>query len=125
MSQFTEFTSIAPSWRKRITTQELKWELWAIGSGEFITVPKWFEFDGATVPMIFGALIQRVEPNTINAACIHDRLYVYKDQYNFTRRQADLIFREACIACWTPKLKAHVMYIWIRLWGWLYWDRFI
>ena len=125
MSQFTEFTSIAPSGNKRVTTKELKREVWSLGSGNFITVPIWFEFDGATVPMVFWALIQRVEPKTINAACIHDRIYIYKDQYDLTRRQADTIFFDACIACWTPKFKAYVMYLWIRLGGWLYWYRFI
>ena len=108
-----------------ITTQDLQREVGEEGSGNVITVPAGFVFDGATIPMVFGQLFQRAEPCSINAACLHDWLYIHKDDYDFTRAEADKMFREACIACNTPERKAWCMYIGIRLGGWLYWERFI
>lgn len=121
MSAFTSniYISPQPKSNKRITTKELIYDVWFEWSSEKVIVPAWFEFDWATVPMIFGQLIQRVEPRTINAACIHDYIYIHL-KHRYTRSQADNIFLEALIACKVNKFKALMMYLWVRLWWRLY-----
>jgi len=110
MSAFTTFTSIQPlpKANKRITTQELTYYVGEEGSDEVITVPIGFEFDGASVPNIFGIFIQKVEPQTINSACLHD--YLYMEGRRYSRRKTEWIFLEALL-CTTPIWKSVIMYL--------------
>ncbi len=131
MSQFTEFTSIEPIPKRRlwVTTKPLWRELWEEGSWEFICVPSGFIFDGCTIPKIFGMIAQKVEAETIGAGCTHDYVYVCKHlpiyqrinwvyiksrEKRFTRKEADEIFLQACLACGVSKRKAYTMYYVIR-----------
>lgn len=121
MSYFTQFTSIQPipKSNKWVTTQELIYCVGSEWSNEKIIVPVGYEFDGASVPRLFGILLQSVEPSTINAACVHD--FIYTDLKNrYTLAQADYIFFEA-LKTTNSTIKSWFMYIGVRLWGWLYW----
>ena len=119
MSVFTTFTSIQPlpKEKKRITTTPLTYRVGSEDSDEIITVPTGYEFDWASVPMMFGWFIQRVEPDTIAAACIHD--YLYTEGRRYTLSKSDYIFFEA-LCCTTSKWKAFIMRLWVRLWWRLY-----
>lgn len=83
---------------------------YAVGSLDnpsmIITVPEGFEFDGASVPMLFWFLFPMAHPDYIQAAALHD--YIYQNggvcldhskskQYLavLSRRDADNIFYEA------------------------------
>ena len=125
MSKFTENVYIAPlpKANRWITTAQLRYHVGSENSGEVIEVPVWFEFDGASVPMVFGWFIQRVEPKTISPACIHDWLYTEGRRY--TQKKSDQIFYEALRASWVGRLKDYLMYIWVRLWGRIYRYKFI
>ena len=124
MSQFTKFTSIQPlpKERMRITTAPLVYHVWHEDSDEVITVPTGYEFDWASVPMVFGMVIQRAEPQTILAACLHD--YLYTEWRRYTLSETDYIFYEA-LRCFNPKRKSMVMYIGVRLWWRVYWYKII
>lgn len=121
MSSFTQFTSIQPlpKSNKRITTQWFRYYVWVEWSDEYIDVPPKYEFDWASVPMVFWMFIQRVEPQTISAACLHDYLYTTGRRYSLAK--TDKIFYESLIVSWVNKIKAMLMYIWVRLWGRYYW----
>jgi len=73
--------------------------------------------------MIFWMFIQRVEPKTLSAACLHD--YLYTDWRRYTLKKTDEIFLESLLVSWVNKYKAIIMYIWVRLWWWIYWNSFI
>jgi hypothetical protein len=124
MSAFTQFTSIQPlpKEKKWITTAPLTYRVGSEYSNEIITVPAWYEFDWASVPMLFWWFLQRVEPDTIAAACLHD--YLYTEWRIYTLRETDYIFLEA-LCCTTNRLKAYIMWLWVRMWGRLYWYKFI
>lgn len=124
MSAFTTFTSIQPltKSKKWITTAPLIYRVWSEDSTDIITVPTGYEFDGASVPMIFGWFLQRVEPDTIAAACLHD--YLYTDGRRYTLAKTDYIFYES-LCCTTNRFKAFIMRLWVRMWGRLYWYKFI
>jgi len=38
---------------------------------------------------------------------------------------SDLIFHEALLVCGVSRAKAALMYLWVLLWWWLYWYKFI
>jgi len=120
MSSFTENTSIQPlpKSNKWCTVKPFTYYLY-YEWGEGITVPAWYEFDWASVPMVFWMFIQRVEPKTISAACLHDYLYTIGRRYSLA--QTDKIFYESLVVSWVNKIKAMLMYIWVRLWGRYYW----
>jgi hypothetical protein len=81
MSSFTKHTSISPTDNgTRITTQGFRYYIGEEYSHHYIDVPAGFEFDGASVPNIFGMFIQKVEPDTIMSACLHDWLYIHKEK---------------------------------------------
>ena len=137
MSRFTEFTGITLAPKKKnkwITTKDLYFEVGEKGSNEKIIVPKWFEFDGASIPRIFWSIYPPTEPSTILAVCIHDRLYHIKgrvlDYYmnnniefctanNYTREEADSIMYQWLIAQWNSIIKAKAYLFWVHI-GWWY-----
>jgi hypothetical protein len=125
MSSFTDNVSIQPlpKSNKRITTKWFRYYVWEYWSDEYIDVPVWYEFDWASVPMLFWMFIQRVEPKTLSAACLHD--YLYTEWRRYTLQKTDRIFYESLIVSWVNKCKAMIMYIWVILWWWIYWNRFI
>lgn len=119
MSAFTTFTSIKPlpKEKKWITTAPLTYRVGSDDSDEIVIVPTWYEFDWASIPMIFWRILQRVEPDTIAAACLHD--YLYTDGRRYTLSKSDYIFLEA-LCCTTNRFKAFIMRLWVRMWGRLY-----
>lgn len=106
MSSFTNHTAISPTDHgKRVTTEWFRYYIWEENSNEYVDVPAWFEFDGASVPSILGIFIQKVEPDTIMSACLHDWLYIHKEIENEENRIAtDLVFLESLIIYNIPKL---------------------
>lgn len=119
MSNFTQFMAIQPKPKENlwITTEPLTYHVWDENSNEIIIVPAWYIFDWASVPMLFWMFIQRVEPRTVNAACIHDYLYLNKI---YKRHKCDNIFYEALMVWWTNRVKATAMRLWVRLLWWIY-----
>ena len=94
-----------------------------------IHIPAGFETDFASVPRIFWALISPWGKFG-KAAVLHDFLYQNHQiklakniTLSFTRKQADLIFFKGMRDCGTTVLKAKVMYVAVRLFGWLSWTR--
>ena len=134
MSSFTNHTAISPTDHgKRVTTEWFRYYIWEENSNEYVDVPAWFEFDGASVPSIFGIFIQKVESDTITSACLHDYIYIHDRKYG--RMKSDQIFLESLIIYNIPKLlrnkeyiasfiymmKYIIMYIWLFLWSWFVW----
>jgi len=111
MSSFTN-PSIQPKGDKRIVTQPMRYYLGEYDSNEWIDVPVWFEFDGASVPKLLRVFIERIEPRTLASACIHDYLYTYK---LYKRWKCDKIFLESLLIAWNGKIKSYIMYIWVYL----------
>lgn len=125
MSSFTDNVAIQPlpKSNKRITTKWFRYYVWVEWSDEYIDVPVWYEFDWASVPMVFWMFIQRVEPKTLSAACLHD--YLYTEWRRYTLKKTDRIFFESLLVSWVNKYKAMLMYLGVKLWWWIYWNSFI
>ncbi len=109
MSSFTNHTSIAPIDNWWITTQWFRYYVGEEGSSDYVDVPVWFVFDGASVPNIFGIFIQKVESDTINSACLHDYIYIHHRDYG--RIKSDIIFLESLLVYNIPKLLRQHKYL--------------
>ena len=120
MSNFTETAHIKwlPKKWKWVTTEELRFYTNVFDKRKTIIVPVWFEFDWASVPRFLWWLYPPAEPQTINAACIHDYLFKTKQ---FSLWKSDLIFLEALQVSGNRFLKRYVMFYGLKLWSWITW----
>ena len=89
-----------------------------LGSDDMISVPTGFTTDFASVPRPLWAIIP---PYGVHgkAAVVHDYLY---QRQNRTRKESDLIFKEAMIVSGVKKWKYDNMYAQLRTWGWVAWN---
>jgi hypothetical protein len=76
-------------------------------------VPVGFETDFATVPQLFQSIVPKIGTYT-KATILHD--YWYKAAIN-TRAWADSEFLKACLMLGTPRWKAYLMYVAVRIFG--------
>ena len=131
MSSFTENIVImaVPGARKGLARllppgwQRPEWELWdgfryAVGSletpTEVISVPKYFRFDGASVPLLLRFFVPMAHPDYIQAAALHDFL-LWEGRHD--RRACDRIFFEALGVLGMPLLWRLAMYAGVRIGG--------
>ena len=123
MSRFTENVHIQPLPKENlwVVTKDLEYHVGDEMSDDIVIVPAWYKFDGASVPMMFGMFLQRVEPKTLNAAAVHDWLYTWWRKY--TRGKTDYIFFEALVVSGVSPIKAIIMWLWVALGWWLYRDK--
>lgn len=80
---------------------------------EFISVPKGYRTDLASVPRIFWSIIPPFG-NYSKAAVVHDYLY-YTQSY--TRKECDQVFYDFMIVNDVYKWKAKIMWLAVRMFG--------
>ena len=102
------------SGRYLITTEK---QTFLLSTGETVTVPAGYLFDGHTLPPF---LLPFINPYSydVYAALLHDYLYEYRIG---TRAQADyeyLYFMKQLGANW---LRRYTFYIGVRVFGWIWW----
>lgn len=95
-----------------------------LSNEHIISVHKGFYYDMATIPPFIWSVIKPYDDALI-AYLIHDYLYIYQEKHDLTRSEAD---REMLI--WANitnknKLNNYVRYLFVRLFGWLWWKKFI
>lgn len=79
MSAYTEHLSITPirlpsgRWAWELT-EDLWWEIGYKGSGQWVRVPKGFVTDLMSLPWIARLFLDKSDPSTAKAACVHDWL---------------------------------------------------
>ncbi len=100
--------------------------------GIWIHVKAGFETDFASIPKIFRIIIPKLG-RWNKAAVIHDYLYqnhnivicklLPSTKFRFSRKLADLIFRDAMTDLGVAKWKRYVMYWGVRVGGFLAWRK--
>lgn len=98
---------------------------WRYNAGTKIAiyVPVGFITDFASIPRIARMIIPKLGLWN-KAAVVHD--YLYRHDYPgrwFTRREADIVFRDAMRDLGVAKWKIRVMYRAVRMFGWLAWKK--
>lgn len=89
---------------------------WVKWSNDFIEIPAWFEFDGASLPRVFWFIWHPMWIDTLIAALVHDWLY---KQQKLPRERCDELFNEVMLITEVKNTKRIIYYTWVRLWGWI------
>lgn len=94
-----------------------------LSNEKLINIGRGFYYDMSTVPKIFWSIVRPFNDGLIGYL-IHDRLYVIRD-HNMTRKEVDkeMLF-------WTNitnsnKFDNYFRYIFVRLFGWIWWYKII
>ena len=122
MSSFTKHPALRllPDGESWEVAESFEYHVGSEDSNEIIKVPKGFITDGASIPKIFWSIIGGPWGKYGYAAVVHDYLY-YKHIY--TRRRSDQIFLEAMEVLGVSKWKRNTMYVAVRMFSWLFWNR--
>lgn len=81
-----------------------------------IEVPEGFITDGASIPKAFWNILSPFG-TYFAAAIIHDFLYSLESTYNFTRKEIDLIFKEAMYNDGVDWLTREIVYRAVQMFG--------
>lgn len=93
------------------------------GKGALVRVPKGFETDFASIPLVFQNLLSKFDVSR-RAAIVHDYLYRTHGKGGiYSREQCDKIFLEAMEILGVPWLRRKTMYRAVRLFGWTSWKQ--
>lgn len=94
-----------------------------LSNGKVINIPKGFVYDMSTVPKWLWSIVRPFNDGLFGYL-VHDRLYVIRD-HSMTRKQCDdeMLF-------WTNltndnKFDNKLRYIFVRAFGWLWWNKII
>lgn len=82
-------------------------------------VPDFFETDLISIPRWLWWLIPP-HGRAAKASVPHDYHYINQD---ITRKEADLLYREGCAHLKVKPWRKSVMYFFLRVTGWYYWDK--
>ena len=88
-------------------------------TGSSVVVPAGFLTDGATVPFPLNAIVPAWGRHG-KAAVVHDYMYRSGD---YSREFADYVFLEAMGVLGVPKWRKWLMYLAVRMFGWIVWNR--
>lgn len=122
MSCFTEWLEVRHmKGDKLITLKDYIYHIHSLEDDDVIVVPKWFVFDGASIPRVFWTIIGHpMQTKVIKAACLHDYLYINKI---YSRKRSDVIYFEALLVAGVGMLRAILHYVAVRVWWWYMWDK--
>lgn len=99
---------------------EVTADIQAVSQGTEVWVPKYFQYDGASIPMSVWQLIGTpFNPRFMVAAVFHDWLY---HTHQITREQTDDFFYQLLLANKVSKTKAVLMREAVQSFGGWYWD---
>lgn len=107
------------------------YRLWESYTYENISIPEGFLYDGASVPLLIGALIG-FSPDGIHraAALVHDWIYANKGwvpltdgkMRKFSRKDTDKIFLKILKECGVMHWHVALIYPVVRIFGGLHWE---
>ena len=122
MSSFTTSlkVEIPTAGKKVILLEEFTYHIGSEDSDIFITVPAGFRTDLASTPFFSWSLGFPRWGRYSKAAVLHDHCYSL-NLHN--RKWADGLFYEAMLVSGTGLWKAKVMYLAVRLFGWIAWNK--
>ena len=107
---------VRPGWVRVVE----EWPVLTERINRWVLVEAGFEFDWDSVPRIPG-VHALVKGRAEKSACLHDWLYRYQP---CSRRQADLIFRDAMLEEGVKRRHRWPIYWGVRIGGWRGWNRY-
>lgn len=102
--------------QRKIWRLEAQYDYYDIDvTGRTIRVPRYFEFDLASIPRVLWSLIAPFELSIV-APLLHDFLYRGQDS-RFTRGEADKIFKTAMALEGIGRFRRNAAYLAVRVFG--------
>lgn len=105
-----------------ILAEPVCYEVGGLGSGEPIEIPSGFVTDFASIPDFALPIIGREIGR--RAAIVHDYLYQNLGLGKYSRAKCDSIFLEAMGILDVSLKKRLIMYLAVRLFGWITWEKY-
>ena len=108
--------------------EEFIWYLDYSSKKEYVVIPRWFRSDFGSIPRVLRFFFNPVQ---YISYLLHDygysknafiSIWEYKAR-DFTRKEADIILREALSVEWAWTLEKFCIYIWVRIFGWLHFKK--
>lgn len=88
--------------------------------GKEIIIPKFFQYDGASIPLVAWQIIgSPYNPQFMKAAVVHDWLFYI---HLFDRRNTNLFFYELLLNAGVGKFKARIMHKSVDYFGYWRWN---
>jgi Protein of unknown function (DUF1353) len=103
-----------PFGERYVTTQGVKWEIGAKGSGLFLYLPIGFEFD-VSIPRYLGWIFDRHDPRYLKAAALHDYAL---HRLSWGRVSAAAPFSEALRAAGVGRVRRLAMVLAVTIHKW-------
>jgi hypothetical protein len=120
MSSFLEPLILKDNDSDKFTLMEsFSYSIGCLDSDIIITVPKGFVTDFGSIPGFLWFVLPKLGKYN-KAAVVHDYLYQMVREKRFSRVVADSIFLEAMGVLEVPKWKRFVVYLGVRLFGWIF-----
>lgn len=91
-------------------------------NGYILKIPKGFETDGASTPLVLRPFYPAFGKYT-EAAVVHDYLYSEKNDTGINRKLADKIFLHIMKECGVSEIKRKKMYKAVRIFGGIFWKK--
>lgn len=103
-------------------TQAIQVEL---SNGIVLDIPIGFEYDMSSVPKWLWGVLSPFN-DALLGYLIHDYLYIYKDKHTMNRKECD---KEMLLWCNTVNRRGKgdnkLRYLFVRLFGWLWWKNIV
>ncbi|MDW6005423.1 DUF1353 domain-containing protein [Vibrio mangrovi] len=120
MSNLTLFPIVEPHASKLDEAYEVAEDFGVVHQEQAIWVPKFFQYDGASIPSAaYGIIGTPFNPRFMKAAVVHDWLYY---THMLSRSDADQLFYELLRESGVRKIKAVLMREAVEGFGHFYWD---
>ena len=138
MNKFTKAIELHKNWSLIKISWTKKWKIkspfiWFINYEKqdwYIEIEKWFETDMGSIPRFLWLFFN---PTKYISFILHDKCYkspfIKKNDWisymskMITRKECDLILLEALKAEWANIIERYCIYIWVRLFGSLFYKK--
>lgn len=95
-----------------------------LSNGNVITVPYGFYYDMATIPKWLWSIIRPFNDGLF-ATLIHDYLYIHQETHNMTQKEVDNEFLFWLNLTNKNKFDNKIRYLFVRIFGWLWWKKLL
>lgn len=120
MDKLLLFPVLKPDLNKLEDAYEVAGDVATASGGETIRVPKFFQYDGASIPPPAWPLIGTpFQPRFMTAAVFHDWLY---HTHQLTKKKTDRLFYDLLVASRVNVAKAALMLAAVEAFGDAYWQ---
>lgn len=109
--------------KSRLILEPFRYHAGTLDSDEIYVIPAGFITDGASIPRLLWPILGHPWGRPGKAAVLHD--FLYRSGFpGMTRARADGLFLEAMAVLEIPEVRRRIIYLGVRVGGWVPWNRY-